>query len=958
MKAIKKIKNKKSILSVVTILAIALLVFFLLSGKLRQNNSTGFDLKNIAFDAEEIQGGNFVKGESVFNNAQCQSQEEAYKGKYSCKCTADQIYGMTTIIPGVKKKDQISVKLYTKFKSGNARIVFDSKDNNYYFSKEIPFTKDWTLFEVDVKIPDEFEVADLKIFAYLESETGSVYFDEMNISVQSEKQAKIEKLDASDLNIRLTSSNYKKITSKRKEALSKGLLFSSKADLVDAFIKIDKNEYGAKIRLKGDLLDHLNGEKWSFRIQLKDNEEWNDMRTFSIHNSQARSHVSEWVMHQLFKDEGIITPAYDFLNVKLNEKKLGVYAFEQHFDNNLLKVNRRNIGPILRHNDDAYWDNVQDNLSPFPWSEATTIDLYNKENWKQDEFKQLFHTGQNMLNAFLGKTKTVREVFDLNKIAKYYALIEISHATHAQQLTNIRFYLDPTNGLLEPIGFDCFGDHLPEVTKDWTSVGEGMSFNNYPASTEWDRANTYNRMLFQDTNFYKKYISYLYKFTSEKYLSEKQEAYKEAIDKRVAFIKSDKTYKDYNYSWNKLFKKAKFTRDKILPRPNLSLQAFRIDNSKTKVELLSYHYFPIEIIGTGDKTQITEFLKKKIVIEGYKNTRPIAKKVIETKNEIEFIYFKTLGIDSLFKIKLSKHSAPNSDFDLVHNNIDNLKKHNFIKETEDEIYILSGHHTIDHHIYIPENKKLVISADTHLEFVNEGGIISRSPIEAIGSKKQPITFSGKNNGGYLLIINNSKKSIFENCQFIGLNKISHQNYQTNAAITLNKSEASFSYCVFINTKSKYAILNQNGTLNVTHSNFKNCKSALKSDYAVLYFMNNNIEEIYNNAFNIKSGKANFTSNKISNCFGSAFNVIENASIYSYDLTVDNAHKVIYTKSHAQLDFNKLNINNIEKGFDIFSKSEPHTTLTINNFTKENVKNLFTVQPMATLRINGHKKTTR
>ena len=58
-----------------------------------------------------------------------------------------------------------------------------------------------------------------------------------------------------------------------------------------------------------------------------------------------------------------------------------------------------------------------------------------------------------MLKDFLENRKTAKQVFDIDKIAKYYALIEISHATHAQQLTNIRFYLDPINGLLEPIGF-------------------------------------------------------------------------------------------------------------------------------------------------------------------------------------------------------------------------------------------------------------------------------------------------------------------------------------------------------------------------------------------------------------------------------------------------------------------------------------------------------------------------
>jgi hypothetical protein len=68
--------------------------------------------------------------------------------------------------------------------------------------------------------------------------------------------------------------------------------------------------------------------------------------------------VAEWTMHQLMRSEGIISPKYDFMQFVLNRKIIGIYGYEQHFDNYFLTDNKKLIGPIIRHNDDGYWDKV------------------------------------------------------------------------------------------------------------------------------------------------------------------------------------------------------------------------------------------------------------------------------------------------------------------------------------------------------------------------------------------------------------------------------------------------------------------------------------------------------------------------------------------------------------------------------------------------------------------------
>ena len=143
--------------------------------------------------------------------------------------------------------------------------------------------------------------------------------------------------------------NFKRIEQKRQDALDRGLLFSSADDMVDGSLRIGDDTKAIKLRLKGDLIDHIQGEKWSYRIQLKNGEEWNGMQTFSIHNSAARSHLAEWLMLSLFRDNGIMAPNYDFVEVEENGVVKGVYAYEQFFNHSLLRENRKPIGPILKH---------------------------------------------------------------------------------------------------------------------------------------------------------------------------------------------------------------------------------------------------------------------------------------------------------------------------------------------------------------------------------------------------------------------------------------------------------------------------------------------------------------------------------------------------------------------------------------------------------------------------------
>ena len=288
--------------------------------------------------------------------------------------------------------------------------------------------------------------------------------------------------------------------------------------------------------------------------------------------------------------------------------------------------------------------------------------------------------------------------------------------------------------------------------------------------------------------------------------------------------------------------------------------------------------------------------------------------------------------------------------------MDQLNNLDFVKVNSKEVTILAGKHKISQSIYIPANYTLNINPGAQLEFLNGSGIISKSPIQAIGSSQQPIIFYGANSG-FLLINQSPQNSNFKHCSFVNLKNLSYHNFQSPSAITLSNSKVSFDNCQFSNMDSKHTIFNQNGDLSINHCRFEKCKSAVKSEYGVLSINNTTLSNITTTAIHMKSGRAELKSNTVHDALGTVIWATDNASIYTYNLKVKNGYQVAYAKSHSQLDFNKIQIENIEKAFEVYTSEAPHTSVSIKNLKEQNVKSLYIVQPLAYLSIDGKKKVT-
>ena len=112
------------------------------------------------------------------------------------------------------------------------------------------------------------------------------------------------------MEIEIGEDDYRKIEQKRNEAIKIGILLSEDSDNVEASIKAQGEKYKADLRLKGDWTDHLIGDQWSFRIDLKGDYCIYGLQKFSIQPPQTRNYVWEHLVYEMYREQGGVALRY------------------------------------------------------------------------------------------------------------------------------------------------------------------------------------------------------------------------------------------------------------------------------------------------------------------------------------------------------------------------------------------------------------------------------------------------------------------------------------------------------------------------------------------------------------------------------------------------------------------------------------------------------------------------
>lgn len=334
------------------------------------------------------------------------------------------------------------------------------------------------------------------------------------------------------LSIQLMDSDFEQLVQLRNVALAAGVISDREKIKFPCIVSYEGQEIEAKIRFKGDWTDHLNGEKWSFRIELK-GATILGKKTFSIQNPATREFGKEWLIHKLFEQNEVLTTDYRFLPVQLNGKQLGLYAFEEHFEDELLVAQNRNVGVIFKYDESLFWEcriMEQKGIVPgyFPLFEATEVVPFNKKRTagKKKRLAQM-RIGSALMESYRASRPNIDEYLDVDAFARFFAILTLANSCHGAVWHNQRMYVDPAKSKLEPIGFDIYS-HAQAPTDTNAVFGTIMTKNHRWPIVQVSRY--YEQYLFSQEAFRKLYFQHLNRISDPAYVSSFNRSLSSEID--------------------------------------------------------------------------------------------------------------------------------------------------------------------------------------------------------------------------------------------------------------------------------------------------------------------------------------------------------------------------------------------------------------------------------------------
>ena len=344
------------------------------------------------------------------------------------------------------------------------------------------------------------------------------------------------KNDLENFVISIDQENLYKLESQRKKKLENKFYKFDK--FADARIEFKEKKYNVKMRVKGDRSLHWEvKDRTSYKIDIKGEKRLLGLEEFSVQKPITRNYIYEFIFHKLLEFNKLISLKYHFVNLKMNDTNQGIYALEEGFSKELIERNKKRNGPIfgLNEEDGVGYPNV-------------FYDLYSEKYWKEN-YPELIKNAYAKLNSIKKNQADLNEFFDLEKWAKFFAVIDFSNALHGSLSKSVKLYYNPATGKFEPIGFDGhYFDSEINSANEFIILDFLNPNNNNCNHICYDRK-WYLKFLKQkdgsiNRKFIDLYIKELKKISSEDFLNRFKEKYLDKVEFYNTQFFSEKSNKD------------------------------------------------------------------------------------------------------------------------------------------------------------------------------------------------------------------------------------------------------------------------------------------------------------------------------------------------------------------------------------------------------------------------------
>ncbi len=754
-------------------------------------------------------------------------------------------------------------------------------------------------------------------------------------------------------------------------ALKNQSLLTEGNNLVNAKITVDDVATEVKMRLKGDNVDHLRGDKWSFRVSGRNDMTVLGMKQFSLHHPRARNWMFEWFGQQLMRREGVTALRYDFVDVTLNGKDLGIYALEEHFEKRLIEHNERREGPILRYDEEPMWREINQITRPFRGAEnsgsgdylAAEPDGFGTKAIASDPAVQaMYVTAVHLLEQFRRGEVTTSKAFDYKKLATYFALVDLLGGEHGSRWHNIRFYYNPVTSLLEPIAFDLNAGQ-PIRSLSIFAWNPSTTATPFPARYE-----AFQKRLFEDKDFRVEYLGALNRVSQKEFLDN---ALKDVDAEAQAALNVLHTeFPFYEFSPDILYKNQTYIQTLLQASDGVhAMFVEKIDN-RLRFQIGNTQYLPLTLVGLEVPGHGVLPLTKSVEVEPRRLDEPV--KYLEVDFDSKDIAEPFDPATWFVQYKVASGGSPSKAAVTPHFwKWDKLTKDDFLRQepnvtqfdflTVDEnkrsIAIKPGHWTIREPMIFPAGYTIHATAGTDLDLVESAIILSRSPLLFEGNEDESIVIQSSDGTGQgLVVLQAEAQSVLEYVNFRKLTNPNRNGWVLTGAVTFFESPVSIDHCSFSNNNCEDGLNLIRTPFSLTNSAFSDTKSdAFDADFCKGEIANCSFVRCTNDGVDVSGSVVSIRNLSVTESRDKAVSAGEASRVTLDGLKATKTRIGMASKDRSELMAKNVTLNECAYGLAAYQKKPEFGpgVMKVIGLTNVKVNEMFLVEQGSTVYVDDH-----
>jgi hypothetical protein len=733
--------------------------------------------------------------------------------------------------------------------------------------------------------------------------------------VKNYTKGKFSTLDKMDLDIKFK--HMMRIQYLREQAVmndGKFIADSLKEETFPAKLTYNGEKYNVKISLTGKMVSpHLQSPNhWSFQVKVKGGKTIDGMRRFGMLVPKSRGHLTDWLGLKLMEKRGLITMRSDFKDVSINGKSIGVYYMEERFDKHLLENNQRKEGIIFKIEED--------------------LNIYQEEKLMlaPDTRSQVILLRQMWQNVATGKLPAT-QFFDIEKMAKLYAIADLMNSRHPLLRDNMRFYFNPISGLVEPIAREF------ENLKD-SELSNMALFLEKPKSGTWHfwvKNDKILQKIFSNLEFEKAYIAEAELISQEAFLDDFFVAYEDNLEELMSGIYKDWTF--YELPKSTLYEHQDYMRTALHSGlTGLLAHFYKKEKESLQIEIANQQFLPIEVSNISWRDSIFFYPKKSIILDGKKenenekwetHTFQISENIAWADSllpELK-INYNYLGMEGGLKRVLVFPFSKNGNSNTFTNPIirsPNYDTFDFIQKIENKIFIPKGEWTLSTDLVIPKGTHFELEAGAKINLIQQAKIISYAPVFFNGTSRDPIVINSSDaTSEGIVIMRAGERSKISHTLFDQLSRPDEKGWRLSGAVTFYESPVDISDCIFSQNKIGDDFLNiVRADFSIKNSQFKDILAdAFDCDFCTGTISETKFLTIGNDAIDI-SGTELVVENVFMDGIGDkGLSAGENSKMTVTSVEIHNAEIAITSKDQSTIYITDSKVKDSRIGMALFQK---------------------------------------